>query len=239
MGNWFIGMSRATFLSALAWVMYLALEPFARRRWPHLMISWSRLLAGDWRDPLIGRDILIGALLGVAMTALGSLVIIVPGWFGLPPHKPRFFTPETLIGFIGFIHSGIVESAGFSLLTGLSSLFVLTLLAIAVRRNWLAAAIAWAVLTLIISLNATYVWIDVPFDGLVAAMYVFCVTRIGLVATFSAAAFSFWVSENPLTTDVASWYGGYTVVIVVCIAVIAFYAYKTATADKPLFRSEF
>ena len=44
------------------WLIYIALEPFLRRRWPHRIISWNRLLRGNLRDPLVGRDILIGAL---------------------------------------------------------------------------------------------------------------------------------------------------------------------------------
>jgi hypothetical protein len=40
-----------------------ALEPYLRRRWPERIISWNRLLAGEFRDPLVGRDILIGSLL--------------------------------------------------------------------------------------------------------------------------------------------------------------------------------
>ena len=35
-----------------------------RRRWPATLVSWSRLLAGGFRDPLVGRDVLFGCLLG-------------------------------------------------------------------------------------------------------------------------------------------------------------------------------
>src|SRR5208283_3430948 len=30
----------------LIWVLYIALEPYVRRRWPATLVSWSRLLAG-------------------------------------------------------------------------------------------------------------------------------------------------------------------------------------------------
>ena len=48
------------------WILYMALEPFARRRWPEMLISWTRAISGSWRDPLVGRDILIGAAAGTA-----------------------------------------------------------------------------------------------------------------------------------------------------------------------------
>ncbi len=32
--------------SCFIWVLYIALEPYVRRRWPATLVSWSRLLAG-------------------------------------------------------------------------------------------------------------------------------------------------------------------------------------------------
>ena len=51
-------------------LLYCALEPFVRRWWSEYLISWNRLLVGDFRDPMVGRDVLIG---GVAAN-LGSLL---------------------------------------------------------------------------------------------------------------------------------------------------------------------
>ena len=51
-------------LSSFFWVLYIALEPYVRRRWPATLVSWSRLLAGGFRDPLVGRDVLAGCLVG-------------------------------------------------------------------------------------------------------------------------------------------------------------------------------
>ena len=48
--------------SCFFWVLYIALEPYVRRRWPATLVSWSRLLAGGFRDPLVGRDVLAGCL---------------------------------------------------------------------------------------------------------------------------------------------------------------------------------
>jgi hypothetical protein len=50
--------------SAAIWIVYLALEPFVRRFWPEILISWSRVLAGRFNDVRVGRDILIGISLG-------------------------------------------------------------------------------------------------------------------------------------------------------------------------------
>jgi serine/threonine-protein kinase len=63
-----IALSTALFVSGTTWMLYLALEPWVRRRWPQTIISWSRLLSGQFRDPLAGRDILFGVMLGCEKT---------------------------------------------------------------------------------------------------------------------------------------------------------------------------
>ena len=83
------GSGFALFHSGLVWLLYLALEPFVRRRWPDGIVAWTRLLAGHFRDPLIGRDILIGGTLGMAMSTIGVMRHIGLQWLGCPPRGRR------------------------------------------------------------------------------------------------------------------------------------------------------
>jgi hypothetical protein len=76
-------IQEATFLLAIAgwslvwagftWLTYISLEPYVRRLWPTALISWTRLLSGRIRDPLVGRDILIGLIAGIA--SVGSTIV--------------------------------------------------------------------------------------------------------------------------------------------------------------------
>ena len=66
-------LSSVTYVALGTWVFYIALEPHVRRVWPETMIGWSRLLTGRFRDPLVGRDILIGALAGIVLTVVIQL----------------------------------------------------------------------------------------------------------------------------------------------------------------------
>ena len=50
---------------ALLWTVYLALEPFVRRHWPQVLVSWTNVLSGRFSDPVVGRDVLFGVGLGV------------------------------------------------------------------------------------------------------------------------------------------------------------------------------
>ena len=48
----------------MAAIYYIACEPLIRRLWPETLIAWSRLLSGYWKNPLVGRNILIGTAIG-------------------------------------------------------------------------------------------------------------------------------------------------------------------------------
>ena len=61
----------------------MALEPYVRRRWPDVLISWTRLLSGKVWDPLIGRDVLTGALLGTVGALSGYALDALPYWFNV------------------------------------------------------------------------------------------------------------------------------------------------------------
>ena len=53
--------------------VYMAFEPYVRRRSPRTLISWTRLLAGRFRDPLVGADLLVGCVLASALLCVDAL----------------------------------------------------------------------------------------------------------------------------------------------------------------------
>ena len=57
-----IAMAWGLLVAGLVALLYLALEPYVRRKQPQTLISWSRLLSGKVRDPLVGHDLLVGSL---------------------------------------------------------------------------------------------------------------------------------------------------------------------------------
>src|SRR5712691_2614762 len=94
------------FLAAFVWLTYMALEPFARRRWPDLLISWTRLLSGRLRDPLVGRDILIGILAGASVALVFFMQQSVPAFANLSamtPIPPALETLGTLSQLVSWI----------------------------------------------------------------------------------------------------------------------------------------
>ena len=76
------------FVPAFVWLLYIALEPHIRRVWPGIMIGWSRLLAGSVRDPLVGRDVLVGVLVAIGNGLIFGLHTFLRSWSGRPPQFP-------------------------------------------------------------------------------------------------------------------------------------------------------
>jgi serine/threonine-protein kinase len=94
--NFISNVQNILFWTFFFWVVYIAFEPFVRRRWPGRIISWSRLLAGGFRDPLVGRDILVGAAFGLGVILCNFYFTnILPQWLGYPPSTPWWDFPAT------------------------------------------------------------------------------------------------------------------------------------------------
>ncbi|HZE89446.1 MAG TPA: serine/threonine-protein kinase, partial [Verrucomicrobiae bacterium] len=93
-----VALGRAAFPAGLAWLLYVALEPIVRKQWPDSIITWTRLLAGRFNDPMVGRDLLLGALLGTSMALAATLLRVAPGWFGIAGPKPSINDLDALLG---------------------------------------------------------------------------------------------------------------------------------------------
>ena len=82
----FILLGAPLLFALLAWLGYMAVEPYGRQSWPRLMVSWQRLLNGRLRDPLVGRDVLLGIVAGSAM---GTIFLGCRGVFAQLGSVPR------------------------------------------------------------------------------------------------------------------------------------------------------
>src|SRR5262245_5861997 len=161
----FVGVN--TGYCALLFVYYTALEPFVRRRWPQMLVSWARLVAGSWRDPLVGRDVLIGCAAGAitanftnlsrlaAARADGAGAQFMPDW-------NMFNGTGPLLGAL----AGVTSRAVY---VGLLMLFLLFVLKIAVRRDWAAVGIL-ALLTGVARNLVSSTWATLPVIVIIGAI---------------------------------------------------------------------
>jgi len=222
--------------SCLIWVLYIALEPYVRRRWPATLVSWSRLLAGGFRDPLVGRDVLAGCLLGAFAIALGRLGWFVPSRFGYPPPQPysgpqwQFLGARTIIAWMSISVIGAI-------FVSLALLFALVLLR-AFLHNERAAAVAWVLLfTVFYAAGNHALLVPVVFVTwlITIALTVFVLIRFGLLAVVAAGVFNDLVGSFPLTTQGSAWYAGISLAGLLLVAAMALYGFYTSLGGRPVF----
>jgi len=237
--NFISSIQSVLFWAFFYWVVYVAFEPFVRRRWPGRIISWSRLLTGGFRDPLVGRDILIGAVVGVAVILCNFyLADLVPRWFGYPPRMPWFNFPATqLLGIRSFAY-GIFHQVFGALLQPFILLFLLFLLYIILRKDWLAALAVWLIGALTLSLTHHSI-LGVPFAAFSIFLVVWVLYRYGLLALISTIFFLHLNIFFPITSDFSAWYAADFVLALVIALALAVYGFYTSLAGQPLFRGAF
>jgi serine/threonine-protein kinase len=232
-------VSLALFVATVTWIFYIALEPFLRRRWSELLISWSRLMAGDFRDPLVGRDILVGGLLGLCFAASGYLSILVPQWSGTAG-RPMMGgnTAEAFSGIGGiaghFLHL-FAEPVFFAIFLSFMLLFLLAVL----RKKGLAIAAIWLFVFLLdTDFAGSHHWIYWLDLFLTATLITLAAARFGLLALYSCLLFFALCSGFPLTSDFSSWYAGSTFFVIVVITGLTIYGFYTSLAGQPFLKGK-
>jgi hypothetical protein len=211
----------------------MALEPYLRRRWPRLLISWARLSSGRFRDPLVGRDLLAGISVGAVVAVINYLEGALGYWInvrGVIPigHDFSVNSLSDLGRFVGVFPYSVQTSA----FGGLTTLTVLVLARVLFRRNWLAIAITLLVLTAV-DLSAENILFDLPITAFEAALLVFVLVRFGLLA-FTVS----WVPPSlmvltPITLRLSHWYAWRSVFVLLSIMAVALCGFRMAMAGRP------
>ena len=94
----FRGAGAVVLEAAFVWLVYLAVEPYARRLRPWTLVSWTRFLGGGFSDPVVGRDMLAGVAWAVLVYYLNALRYVVPPLFGQAPPEPSYSYLDALLG---------------------------------------------------------------------------------------------------------------------------------------------
>jgi Protein kinase domain len=213
--------------AAVVYVLYLALEPFVRRRCPALLIASGRLLAGSPRDPMVGRDALIGIVAGLAHSAL----IMTSVWIEARTGQPwSIFSngAETLNG----TRHALAHIAN-SLASGALQGFLLTIILVVfmlVLRKRLAGALGLGLVMMTAYYFATG-GVSVP-TTLLAALIAFVTARYGLLAIAMTQASFHAVFQNQLFTT-ASWSSMQLLPVAVVLVAAAWAFYTSLGGQSP------
>ena len=210
--------------------MYVALEPLIRRRWPDSLIAWTRLLSGRFSDPLVGRVLLAGALLGVFAAISRELRELALRAFEATPPIPPFPWDTTLRGPRAV--ASHLSNPAVAMFFALATAMLFFLLRAVLRKEWLAAAAFVLILAVPSFLDGGL--ISGAFGLVVAAAEIFVFLRFGLLALVFANLFGHCL-QFPLTTDSSAWYAGTSLFVLLLLAALAVYGFRIALAGRPMF----
>jgi serine/threonine-protein kinase len=232
LGLFWKSVSIGTINAAIVWAFYLALEPWVRRVWPQTLISWSRYTTHGIRDPLVGRDILFGVVLG----SLAAGLKLAQVWLNRGG-EPMFPILRPLSGTRQAI-SDVLDDCSGTLIDTLLFFFILFIARVLLRKQWLAAVGTTAVLTGIFIAGSANALRDLPLTALFAALYVGMLLRLGLLATIAGALVWQVLLEFPRTLDFSSWYAAGGMAPLVAMVLLAFYGFRTSLAGRRLLKDD-
>ncbi len=221
-------LGRALFDGLLLWLAYLALEPWVRRTSPVRVISWNRLLAGRWGDPLVGRDVLLGVVAAAVFVPLLLTARALPGWLGHPA-DPKLVWDATFTEGAG----GLLLTVQIALLIALRYFFLYFLLLLVCRRGSVALVAVVVIWAVPYAHGGEYPPVRVV-AALVFAVVNILVLRVGLL-TFIA----FNVTEEvliylPVTIRFSAWYAGVSTMSLLLVAGLATYGFWAACRHRAL-----
>lgn len=223
-----IVLSQTLLLSGFVWLLYVALEPYVRRRWPQNIVSWTRVLAGNLRDPLVGKDVLTALCLGVVLTLLFKIQALAHLWAGMAPGVQA---TDHWLGTRELIAEAFVANINGGVFIGLFFFFLIFLLRIVVRRDWVAVPLFALILSIPAVLQDSDPVVQGPLALLVNGLVGFVCVRFGLLA----AAVAVFVSTIPLADNFSPWYMSYMIGMLVFVAALAGWAFHTSLGGEKVF----
>lgn len=228
------------FTGVLSAAIYLAVEPYVRRIWPTMLISWSRLMgrtASGARDPVVGRAVLAGVIMG------GSVLLV---WdLGLVAFKAREGIPMALDlrwipGLIGQreIWSLTVQRVTWGVIEGLSLTFLLVLSRLLVRRpapSAVLTATLWFLPDMVFLItergDSTELVFQTVLPLTIFTLMMFVLFRWGLVGVIVMSMTGYMGAAAP-TSDWSAWHARPGIVCSLLIALLTAYGCWAATGGQ-------
>lgn len=219
-------VAQATFWALITATIYIAVEPFVRRRWPQILISWTRLLSGRPDDPMVGRDVLAGAAGAAIAILIWQATHVVAG-------QTSFFTTPSTLGPARFVVFAVAMTLAEAVLRGVGLVILLVMLR-SVIRNDAAAVILCALLIAAMALGDTYgpPWLRAMYAVPASILGVLLARQAGLLAVISYAFFVLIQQRLPFTFDTNAWFLARSAVVMLLLTAAILYAFRLSVGSR-------
>ncbi len=218
----------STYVAICLAMIYLGLEPYVRRFWPDALVSSSRALRGRFTDPLVGRDLLVGAAAGTAWALMEAAAHAYTGT-RMEAASGHLEELAVLMGAREAV-GGMFGRAHLAVAIGLVSLMMVFALRLLLRKVWLVApafAVLWAVATHS-GLTGSESWAGVAVRFLQDLTLVVILMRFGLLAGMAGPFAWYVLNWYPITAQVGAWHFSYGLFGLVVVGGMAAYGVSVA-----------
>jgi predicted Ser/Thr protein kinase len=230
-GMFIIALATAIFYAFVVRAMYIALEPYVRRRWPQTIISSTAVLSGHWRDPIVGRDVLIGTASSVTLIVLLA-GISIPG-----DDAPHMGSTDVLLGIRSTV-SVLFQSIPHGIRETLVFFFLIFLLRVLLRNQWLATAGFTLIMSALSYFGSKHPVVDGLLSLLVYGLVSFIVLRFGLLAMTVYIFVDIVMRNIQPTMHTSAWYFGNDLFLLACLLALAAWGFHTSIAGRRLWKQD-
>ncbi|HUS20374.1 MAG TPA: serine/threonine-protein kinase [Terriglobales bacterium] len=221
----------AALTGLVVWVCYMALEPLTRRQAPELLVSWMRLMEGRWRDPRVGRDVLVGLAIGCCLPILAYGLVALPWWINAPGVVPlsQVFTVNAWA-------TVILLLTGATPLVSLAILFLLALVQAIFKRPWvLYVAIFLITLPGVIVDQHLGLGFGLVYACISSIATFVLITRFGPLSLSVATLACLFLWSTPIDFQPDAWYWPQSAATVGILLCLAFFSFHNALNGRKIF----
>jgi serine/threonine-protein kinase len=233
LGGFLTALATSVFYGVVMWTVYMALEPYVRRRWPQTLISWSAVLIGRLRDAVVGRDVLIGCAAGAALAVVGGLSEM---WLRRAGGWPNLDNTEPLAGARGFL-SLMLQAIPHSVREALFFFLLIFLLRALLRNQWIAAVVYALIFSARNLADGSHPYFNTIVSFAVLFTLAVLVLRWGILTLCTTLLFLNLV--NVPSARINAWYFAGTATVLVVELALAAWAFYTSLGGRALWKEEF
>jgi predicted Ser/Thr protein kinase len=230
-GMFLLALATAIFYAFVVRAMYIALEPYVRRRWPQTIISSTAVLAGHWRDPIVGRDVLIGTASAIVLRVM-LVGLSFPG-----DDAPNLGSTDVLLGIRSTV-AVCFKSIPHGIRETLIFFFLIFLLRVLLRNQWLACAGFMLIFSALSYFQSKHPVVEGLLSLVVYGLVAFIVLRFGLLA-MAVYIFVDELARNVQPTmHTSAWYMGNSLFLLACVVALAAWGFHTSIAGRRLWKQD-
>jgi serine/threonine-protein kinase len=217
------------------WMLYVALEPYARKAFPDGLLGWTRLLSGHVWDARVGRDLLTGLMIGSCFVAFALLSAWTRG-----AGRTLFASQLNSLAHPMLMIETWRVLVRDALEAGLLPAFIYVIGLMALKRRWPAALLALIVLSLMLNSGAilTAGWLLRAIIVIQSGVLIAVTMYAGVLPLITAIFVSDVLFGTPMTYHFSAWYATPTLLSLLMLAAFTTFAYVAGRGRPAVTRSK-